>query len=416
MDQQLSPRPQWRRFWPLALLAPLALATAWAMTAQDQGKSLTLDKAGLRLAKVERRTLSASVQLRGQVQARRTIYLDAIEGGRVEKRLVEAGTQVKKGQPLVELSNSALQLSVISREADVSEQLNNLRNTQLSMETERLNLKGQLLELDHQIATLERQVKQQQELKRKAFVSDDLYQQTQESLAYYRQKRELTLARQQQNDAIRQVQLAQLEESSKQLQSNLAVARQNLENLTIKAPADGFLSVLEAEQGESKAPGSRLGQLDLTDGFKVKALVDEYYLSQVQPGMKALASQDGQPLSLVVTKVSGRVENNQFEVELGFEGEAPKGLRLGQSLNLELRLEEAQRLALAIPKGPFLQQTGGNWIFTLDDDGQGAHRANIVLGKRSGDWLEVKSGLAEGEQVVLNGYQNLQDTAVLHFN
>ncbi|WP_341502336.1 efflux RND transporter periplasmic adaptor subunit [Gallaecimonas sp. GXIMD4217] len=414
MDQQIAPKKPLRRFWPLAL-APLLLAGAWAITAQDGGQSLTLDRTAVRLARVESQVINEAVQLRGRVQPRRTIYLDAIEGGRVERRLVEPGTFVKQGQPLVELSNSGLLLSVISREADVAEQLNNLRNTRLNMETERLSLQSQLLEIDHQVATLERQLRQQLRLKDRDFVSDELLAQTRETLAYYQRKRELTLAKQQQDEALRQIQLAQLEDSSRQLSRNLEVARQNLENLTIKAPADGFLSMLEAEQGESKAPGARLGQLDLTDDFKVTAMIDEYYLSQVQPGMSARVEVDGQPHRLTLTKVSGRVVNSQFEIELAFEGQTP-ALRRGQSLNLTLNLDEEARQALVIPKGAFFHHTGGNWIFVLDASGKQAEKRAIALGKRSGDHLEVRAGLSQGEQVVISSYQSFQDKERLNFN
>ena len=416
MDEFVVPRKRLRRVGLPVLLGLFALTAAWALLPSGTGKHLTVDKSALEVATVQRRSISNAVQFRGQIQPRRTIYLDAVEGGRVEKRFVEAGSYVKKGQPLVALSNPALQLSVISREADISQQLNNLRNTRLNMETERLNLKSQLLDINHHLATLERQTKEQAKLKDKAFISRDRLAQTAESLQYYRQKKQLTLARQQQNNAIRQGQLKQLEENNHQLQSNLALARNNLKSLTIKAPAAGFLSVLDAEQGESKAPGSRLGQLDLTDSYKVKALVDEFYLNKVTPGMKAHAEVDGKQLNLLVKRVSGRVQNNQFAVELTVVGSVPKSLHLGQSVNVNLPLDDHSSRGLTIPNGPFMQQTGGHWLFVLTRDGRSAHRQPIKIGKRNSNWLEVTSGLTAGEQVVLNGYDNFTNITVLDFN
>ncbi|GAA4896987.1 efflux RND transporter periplasmic adaptor subunit [Ferrimonas pelagia] len=420
MDTQIARPSLARRFAKPAIAAAiviLALASARAFQNAPGGKRLTLPANSVQLATVSQDSLAQSISLRGTVVPRRTIYLDAIEGGRVEQRLVEPGIMVTQGQPLVVLSNSSLQLNVMSREADVAEQLNNLSNTRMAMDTERLNIRTQLLEIDHQIRTLSRQIRQYEQLKASDFISTEAMEQIRDSLTYYQTRRELVLAKQSQDKALREQQIRQLEESTQMLTANLQIARQNLEGLTITAPADGFLSSLEAEQGESKSRGARLGQLDLSGDFKLSALVDEFYLSQIATGMGAWVEIDGQRRELVVSKISGRISNSQFEIELDFvDDSAEQGLRRGQTLSLVLMMESESSHALVLPKGAFTHHTGGHWIFVLDANGKTATRREIRLGRQSGSHLEVLSGLQSGDQVVISSYQNLQDIQQLQLS
>jgi HlyD family secretion protein len=250
--------------------------------------SFTLDGQRIRTAEVYTGTYEDFIPLRASVEPERTVYLDAIEGGRVERILVEEGAFVDEGQPLIDLSNTSLQLDVIAREAEVSEQLNNLRNTQLAVEQNRLKLKSDLIEIDYQIARLTRLVGRYEELEGNQFISRNEYEDARDELEYWTSKRVVTRESQAQDEKIRLAQIEQLDGSIEQLEKNLDLARANLENLLIRAPRAGQLTSLDAEIGESKARGERLGQIDDVDKFKATALVNEFYLNRVRVGQSAI--------------------------------------------------------------------------------------------------------------------------------
>jgi len=282
-------------------------AAAFAFTDSSSGRSQNLSLSSVTINAVEQGAFVDALSLRGQVVPKTTIYLDTIAGGQVEERLVEQGTYVTKGQPLVRLSNTSLQLDVMSREAQVTEQLNFLRNTQMNMETSRLNLRRDLLEIDLQITHLERRYKQSKPLVERGVLAQDRLSEISEDLAYYKARKELTLERQKQENSIRKVQVEQLEDSAEMLQKNLQFARANLDNLLIKAPVSGYLSELDVEMGESKSRGARLGQIDIPNEYKLVVRLDEFYLNQVQKGMDVNVHLDGGSVMAKVSKIDSRV-------------------------------------------------------------------------------------------------------------
>ena len=341
--------------------------------------------------------------MRGNVMPSKSVFLDAIEGGRIEEVLVEEGAMVKKGDKLIVLSNTSLQLDVISREAQISEQLNNLHNTRLAIDQNRLNLKRNLLELDYQIAQDARKLAQHKKLRVQELISIEDLKQVEERHKYLRQRRELVIEQQQQDERIRSAQIAQLEDSVTQLNKNLQFARKNLENLIVRAPVDGQLTSLNAELGESKARGVRLGQVDLVDSYKVTARIDEFYLGRVIAGQQATFKLTNKDYPLSLSKVYSQVATGQFEVDFAFSGDIPANLRRGQSLQIDLSLGESNQ-ALLIPNGGFFQDTGGRWLFVVDQATQTAQRREVQLGRRNTQVVEVLSGLEQGEYVISSSY------------
>jgi len=382
----------------------LLLIVIWA--SRDSSTSYTLDGQRIRTSTVETGVFEDYIPLRATVEPERTVFLDAIEGGRVENILVDDGTFVEEGQPILELSNTSLQLDVIAREAEVSEQLNNLRNTQLAIEQNRLSLKSDLIEIDYQIVRLDRLVKRYIELEGKQFISKNEYEDAVDELEYWRSRREVTRESQEQDQTIRLAQIEQLEASVGQLEKNLTLTRANLDNLLVKAPRAGQLTSLDAEIGESKGRGERLGQIDDVDRFKTTSLVNEFYLNRVVVGQRAELDVDGRRYELEVSKVYPNVQASQFEIDLRFIGEAPPDIRRGQTLQMRLVLGDSDANAILLANGPFFNDTGGAWVFVMDQNRSVATRRDVELGRRNSNNIEVVAGLMDGDEVIISSYSN----------
>lgn len=395
------------------VLLSIAAAT-FAFTDSSSGRSQNLSLSSVTINAVEQGAFVDALSLRGQVVPKTTIYLDTIAGGQVEERLVEQGTYVTKGQPLVRLSNTSLQLDVMSREAQVTEQLNFLRNTQMNMETSRLNLRRDLLEIDLQITHLERRYKQSKPLVDRGVLAQDRLSEISEDLAYYKARKELTLERQKQENSIRKVQVEQLEDSAEMLQKNLQFARANLDNLLIKAPVSGYLSELDVEMGESKSRGARLGQIDIPNEYKLVVRLDEFYLNQVQKGMDVNVHLGGGNVMAKVSKIDSRVTQSQFQVEVALPS-GQQDIKRGQSIDVELMLGGNKDNALLLKRGAFFTSSGGNWVYVLSSDGTTAERRTIRLGKKNQNYYEVLDGLNVGEQVITSGYSNFDKAQTLKF-
>jgi HlyD family secretion protein len=383
-----------------ALLLVLFFATL------DSSTSFTLDGQRIRTSEVSTGVYEDFIPLRAAVEPERTVYLDAVDGGRVEAILVEEGTFVEEGQPLITLSNTSLQLDVIAREAEVSEQLNNLRNTQLAIEQNRLKLKSDLIEIDYEIRRLSRLVARYEELQGNQFISKNEYEDATDELQYFRSRREVTRESQAQDEKIRLAQINQLNDSVEQLERNLILARSNLDNLLIRAPRAGQLTSMNAEIGESKSRGERLGQIDDVDRFKANAMVNEFYLNRVRVGQEAQLEVDGHDYRLQISKIYPEVRTSQFEVDLQFTGGAPPNIRRGQTLQMRLVLGDITERALLLANGPFFNDTGGAWVFVLDPDGKVATRRTVQLGRRNPSMIEVEAGLLPGDEVIISSYAN----------
>ena len=386
--------------------AGLAIAVAvfvwWLVAMLLGGRSLSVNAQKISVSPVTVGTFEDFIPLRGRLVPRRTVYLDAIEGGRVEQVLIEDGALVEAGDPIALLSNTNLQLEVLGREAAVTEQLNNMRTIELQLEQNRLSHKRNLVEIDYQIVRLTRSIERQRELAEKELVSQSGIDDLQDELDYYTRRREVTLESQATDARMQSQQLRQLRDAGGQLQTSLEFARKNLEDLNVRAPVSGKLSGFNIEVGESIVRGGRLGQIDDPDGYKLNVEIDEFYLGRVDLEQTATAELGRNTYDLDVSKIYPQVNGGQFEVDMVFE-EEPGGLRRGQTMQVRLTLGDNSD-AVLIPNGSFYQETGGNWVFVVSADGTEAIRREVRLGRRNTDFIEVLDGLEPGERVITSPY------------
>jgi HlyD family secretion protein len=379
----------------------------------EKGRSLIVNEDRLSISTVSTGQFDDFIPVRGRVTPLRTIYLDAVEGGRVEKVLVEDGAFVKAGDLLVELSNTTLQLDVISREAQVTEQLNNLRTLELDLERNRLQHKRDLIEIDYRLIRLKRLVERRRVQAAKGNVSQSELDNAEDEYLYYQKRRQITIESQKTDSRLQEVQMLQLREAGKQLQANLIFARRNLDGLNVRAPVAGKLTALNAELGQSLSRGERLGQIDDPSGFKLSVLIDGFYLGRVDLEQVAELSVKGDKYQLQVVKIYPQVNKGQFEVDLAFVSNTPADIRRGQSFQIRLFLGDASE-ALLIPNGAFYQDTGGQWVFVVSGDSNHAIRRDVRLGRRNQRFIEVLDGLEQGERVITSPYTNYIDMQRLY--
>jgi HlyD family secretion protein len=405
VDVQKNPLKKWGLVFASLIIAGFV---GYQLFNTTTGKSLSVNSERITISTVQKGIFEDFIPIRGRVTPAKTVYLDAIEGGRVEKIHVEDGSGLAAGELIVELSNASLQLSVLGNEARVAEQLNNMRTIELSLEQNRLQHKRNLVEINYQIKLLTRQIERERELIKTGAVSQSAFEDTKDTLEWYQNRREITLESQHSDTRMQQEQLVFLRDTSKRLEGNLEISRQNLDNMNVKAPVNGKLSGFNVEVGQSISQGERLGQIDTPDDYKLTAFIDEFYVSRVDIGQQA--SYLNYPL--VVSKVYPQIQNGQFEVDFKFVGEQPDDIRRGQTIQTKLTLGDASE-ALLIPNGAFYQDTGGNWVFVVDQSSQQAIRREVRLGRRNNQFIEVIEGLEENERVVTSPYTSYQEMSAL---
>jgi HlyD family secretion protein len=403
MDRVVAKRrPIGRILAYVAAAVVLAAFVWWLATMLLGGRSLSVNAQKVFVSPVTVGTFEDFIPLRGRLVPRSTVYLDAIEGGRVEQVLVEDGTLVEAGDPIALLSNTNLQLEVLGREAAVTEQLNNMRTIELQLEQNRLSHKRNLVEIDYQIVRLNRSIERQRELAETNLVSQSAVEELQDELEYYLRRREVTLESQETDARMQVQQLQQLRDAGEQLQTSLAFARKNLEDLNVRAPVGGKLSGFNIEVGESIERGGRLGQIDDPNGYKLNVDIDEFYLGRVDLQQVAAAELGNRSYDLAVAKIYPQVNGGQFEVDMVFD-EEPAGIRRGQTMQVRLTLGDNTD-AILIPNGSFYQETGGNWVFVVSADSTEAVKRSVRLGRRNTDFIEVLDGLEAGERVITSPY------------
>jgi HlyD family secretion protein len=409
MDRKV---PKRRLTWPRIAIAVVGVALVGVTIQQvlrtSSVRSFAVAADLLTISTVQNGAFLDFIPVRGTVTPLNSVYLDAIEGGRVEAVLAEEGSFVVEGQPILELSNTTLQLDVISREAQVSEQLNSLRNTRLEMEQNRLALSNDLTEIDYQVTRLARLVDRRSDLVARNLIARQDFEESVDELDYYKSRREITVRSIEADERGRAEQIEQLQSSIEQLEQNLGIARSTLQSLIIKSPLSGQLTSLSAEIGQSKARGERLGQIDDVGEFKITAQVDEFYVTRLQDGQAAEFEFGGQDYELEVLKVYPEIRDGQFQMDMAFVGTPPPNLRRGQTLQSRVALGDVTQ-ALLLPRGGFFEDTGGSWAFVLDASGNYAEKRQLTLGRRNPDYFEVLSGVAEGERVVTSEYSAFAD-------
>jgi len=391
----------------------LVVLIFWLFAPRSGSESVSRDR--LTLAAAQSGVFEDFLPLRARVTPLVTVYLDAVEGGRVEKKLVEDGAKVIAGQPLAVLSNAELQLSTLEKQAEVEQQLNNMRSQELALtQTRNSNLRD-LNEAEIGLAKMRRQYELQKSLADKGFVASKVFNDTKDDLTYQQKRLEILRRSVQQSEALQTSQLVQLRAASSSLAGSLGIARSSLGQLNIRAPVTGQLSGFEIQLGQSLQQGERIGQVDSSGDDKLQADVDEYYLGRVQVGQGASADVDGKSYRLKVAKVYPQVRNGQFQIDLVFDGPEPSGIQRGQTVQAKLTLGDSSR-ALLIPNGQFFNDTGGSWVFVVDKSGNGATKRQVQLGRKNSVFIEVVSGLSPGEQVITSSYSGLVDKDRLTFS
>jgi HlyD family secretion protein len=370
------------------------------------GKSrLNVDTERITISEIKKGPFQVTIPVNGVVLPITSIYLDAVEGGRVEQIFVEDGTVMKKDQPILRLANTDLQLSLSNQETAVFDVLTQMQISRNNAEQNTIRQLNQMADVDNALAEAERLYKLNKGLYEKKVIGSQEFKSSENMYNYQVRRKNLTQETLRQDSISSRQQLAQMKESYEHMQNALALMRKKVGDLIVRSPVDGQLTSLDAEIGQSKEKGQRLGQIDVLTGFKVRADIDEHYLSNIYTGLTGKFSFAGKSYDLKITKVFSQINNGRFQVDMQFDGEVPKGIRRGQTLQILLALsDETQAVLLA--KGGFYQQTGGNWIFKVSDNGTIAYKTDIQLGRQNTEYYEVLSGLQPGDKVVTSSYEN----------
>lgn len=355
------------------------------------------------------------ISVTGNVEPGAVIYLDALEGGRVEEKIIEEGETVKKGDIILRLSNPDLNLSILNSEAQLAEKSNFLRNTMVTMEQEKLRIKRELLNLEFDIKRKKRKYEQNKILYQSALIAKEDYLVSKEDYEFAKRSYELYIERQKQDSIYRSIQIKQMQMSLQNMELNLQLVRQRKENLNVKAPVDGQLSSVDVELGQSVPKGSRIGRIDVLTTFKVVAKIDEHYIDKVKTGLIAILERGGKKYKLRIRKVLPDVKNGRFAVEMVFVDEMPENMRTGQTYYTRLQLGNPKP-ALLLPRGSFFQKTGGQWIYVLSPDEKFAQKRSIKIGRQNPKFYEILEGLNAGEKVVTSNYDSFGDNEQLEFN
>ena len=343
------------------------------------------------------------------------MFLDAVEGGRVEEIFVESGTIVEQGQPILRLSNTNMLLDIMWREAELFQQSNNLRNTRLLLEQSHLQLRRELADVENRLRQQKRTYERTLALAEEGLIPTHQMELARDEYEYLVQKQELTDESHRKEMEFRRAQVEALEDSLKRMNENFAIIRQKQEGLTIRAPVEGHLTALNAEIGQLKTSGERLGQVDVLHGFKVRAAVDEYYIARIETGRPGEFELAGQRYGVVIDKVYPEVREGRFDVDLAFEGIGPTEIRRGQRLRARLELSDVTEATL-LKRGAFFETTGGAWVYVLDPTGEYAVRRSVRLGRQNPEAFEVLEGLEPGEQVITSSYEGYGDSEKLILN
>ena len=394
-----------KRILTIAGIAAIVLLIAGSIYFTSGGNKLNVQTDRITISEVTKGPFQVTIPVNGVVMPVSTIYLDAMEGGRVEEKYVEDGTVMKKDQPIMRLSNTDLELSLVNQETSVYNLLTQMqiaRNAALQNTTTKLN---QMTDVENDLKEAERIYNLDKRLFDQKVIGLQEYQQAKNKYDYQIAKKTLTAQLLSQDSTSTKQQLNQAQQSYNGSQNALAVMRQKVGDLIVRAPVDGQLTSMDAEIGQNKNKGERLGQIDVLSGFKVRVDVDEHYISQVYNGLVGKFSFADKDYTLKIKKVYTQVTNGRFQVDMSFEGAVPQGIRRGQTLQILLALSDETQ-AVLVPKGGFYQQTGGNWIFLVSADGKMAVRKDIQLNRQNTDYFEVVSGLKPGDKVVTSSYDN----------
>ena len=412
MDRQIEKKSFLRRYaWYIVAAVALAALLVWIVLGTT-ASTMTIDATDITISDVTRGKFDDYVRLNGQVLPIQVVQISPEEGGIVREKVVEEGTRVRKGDVILRLSNSNLDLQILNAEAELAEKQNLLRNTQVAMQQDRLNNRTEQATLDTDCDRKRRAYEQNARLYKERLISKEVYLQSREDYNLARRKQSLISQRLKQDSLYRHVQMAQMEDNLDNMRKNVLLVRDRKNKLEVRSAIDGELGLLDVELGQNIVAGQNIGQINDLSDFKVQAQIDEHYIDRVRPGLSASFSRDGKTYRLRVRKVYPEVRNGTFRTDFVFVGERPAQMRSGQTFYVELALGKSQQATL-IPRGTFFQTTGGNWIFVLDKSGRKAYRRNISIARQNPQYYEVTDGLEPGERVITSGYEAFKDNEVL---
>lgn len=386
------------------VVAVLSLITFVVISSSGNSK-LNVQRERITISSAKRGIFQENIPVNGVVMPITTIYLDAIEGGRVEEKFVEDGAIMKKGEPILRLSNTDLELSLINQETAVYNLLTQMQISQNAARQNTISKLNNLTEVQNSLVEAKRVYNLNKKLYEQDAIGKQEFIEAENNYNYQQQRMELAERVLSQDSIARKQELAQARNSYQRTQKALELMRKKVGDLIVRAPVDGQLTSLNAEIGQSKSEGERLGQIDVLSGYKVRADIDEHYISRIYPGQRGTFTFDNQEYTLEIKKVYSQVVNGRFQVDMQFVGEVPQRIRRGQTLQIRLALSE-EKEALLISKGGFFQQTGGNWIFQMSEDGETAYKTNIRLGSQNMEYYEVLEGLEPGDKVITSSYDN----------
>ena len=398
-------------YWMGALLLVFVM---W-LVFRDTASTLRVNGETLSYGTVTRGEFNDYIRVTGQVQPMTTIQISPLEGGVVQEIVTEEGSKVKKGDVILVLSNEGLDLQILNSEAELAEKENLLRNTMISMEQQKLSVKQEMLQLRVEVRRSKRAYESAKELYAEKLISKEEWLKAEEDYLLAKDRLDLVETRAQQDSLYRAVQIDQMTESLNNMRLNMKMIRKRKDNLTIKAPIDGELGLLDVALGQSIAAGVKVGQINNLDSYKIEAQVDEHYIDRVVAGLEAQFERQNESYGTVIRKVYPEVRDGKFKTDFKFSGEQPANIRTGQTYYLNLQLGQPEE-TLLIPRGTFYQNTGGRWIYVLTPDGSSAVKRSIRIGRQNPQYYEVLEGLEPGEKVVVSGYDNFGDNEVLIFN
>ena len=418
MDKIIEKKTGWRvAFTKKALpwwLGALLLAFVIYLIARPNNKTLRVDKDTVNISSAVKGEFNDYIRISGRVQPMTTIQLSPQEGGIVEKILIEEGSPVKAGDAILILNNDNLDLQILNSEAELAEKENILRNTQIQMEQQKLDVRQNVLEYGTQVDRLKRAYEQQKALYEDKLIAKEDYLKAEEDYKLALQKYNLIRERSKQDSLYRGTQIDRMEESLENMLLNMSMIRKRKGNLIVKAPIDGELGLLDVVLGQSIASGTKIGQINSVGTYKVEAQIDEHYIDRVIAGLEATFERQGEIFSTSIRKVYPEVRDGKFKADFKFDGEQPDNIRSGQTYYLNLQLGQPEE-AVIIPRGTFYQKTGGKWIYVVNKEGTKAVKREIRIGRQNPQYYEVLEGLEPGERVITSGYDTYGDSDVLVF-
>ncbi len=412
MDRPIEKKSFPRRYAGYIAAAVVAVALLAWLIFGSTASTMTIDSNEITISDVTRGEFDDYVRLNGQVVPIQVVQISPEEGGIVREKVVEEGTRVRKGDVILRLSNSSLDLQILNAEAELAEKQNLLRNTQITMQQDQLNNRTEQATLDMDCERKLRAYKQNSRLYNEKLISQEEFLKSREDYDLARRKQQLIGQRLNQDSLYRHVQMEQMEDNLQNMRKNVLLVRERKNKLEVRSNIDGELGLLDVELGQNIQAGQNIGQINDLSDFKIETKIDEHYIDRVRAGLTATITRDGKQYQLRVRKVYPEVRNGSFRTDFVFEGTRPEQMRSGQTYYVELALGKSSQATL-IPRGTFFQITGGNWIFVLDRSNKKAYRRNISIARQNPQYYEVTDGLEPGERVITSGYEAFKDNEVL---